>query len=162
MHLQEEYIDLVHRPDEGTTLKNGKGGERPVAITDGLAELLGEYVENRRFDGNADHGRNPLLTSENGRLSRNAIRMSVYRITAPCFLDQQCPGCNRGSHKKCPEAVSPHAIRRGSITHFLTSDVPEEVVSDRMNVGRKVLNRHYDNRTEEVKLEQRRGYLNNI
>ena len=162
MHLQEEYIDLVHRPDNETTLTNGEGSERPVAITDQLSALLGEHIVNRRIDVDDDHGRNPLFTSENGRLSRNAIRMSVYRITAPCFLDQQCPDCKRGSKKKCPEAVSPHAIRRGSITHFLTSDVPEEIVSDRMNVSRKVLNQHYDNRTEEGKLEQRRGHLNNI
>jgi hypothetical protein len=58
--------------------------------------------------------------------------------------------------------VSPHAIRRGSITHFLTEDVPTEVVSDRMNVSRDVLEQHYDRRSEEVKLEQRRGYLENI
>lgn len=88
--------------------------------------------------------------------------MSVYRMTAPCFREEPCPNCNQGLEKKCPEAVSPHAIQRGSITHFLTSDVPEEVVSDRMNVSRKVLHQHYDNRSAEVKLEQRRGYLNNI
>ena len=58
--------------------------------------------------------------------------------------------------------VSPHDIRRGSITHFLTEDVPEKVVSDRMNVGQNVLDKHYDKRSEEVKVEQRRGYLDNI
>lgn len=31
-----------------------------------------------------------------------------------------------------------------------------------MNVGRDVLDKHYDRRSEEVKLEQRRGYLDNI
>lgn len=31
-----------------------------------------------------------------------------------------------------------------------------------MNVSRKVLHRHYDNRSAEVKLEHRWGYLNNI
>ncbi|RLM56905.1 site-specific integrase, partial [Halorubrum sp. Atlit-26R] len=41
-------------------------------------------------------------------------------------------------------------------------DVPEKVVSDRMNVGQQVLSKHYDQRTEEQKVEQRRGYLNNI
>lgn len=58
--------------------------------------------------------------------------------------------------------MSPHAFRRGSITHFLTSDVPVDVVSDRMNVSRKVLDEHYDKRSEEVKMEQRRGYLDNV
>jgi hypothetical protein len=63
---------------------------------------------------------------------------------------------------KCPSSVSPHAVRRGSITHHLTEDVPEQVVSDRMNVSQRVLEEHYDRRTEEVKVEQRRGYLDDV
>jgi len=35
-------------------------------------------------------------------------------------------------------------------------------VSDRMDVSRDVLDKHYDRRSEEVKLEQRRGYLDHI
>lgn len=31
-----------------------------------------------------------------------------------------------------------------------------------MNVSRKVLNQHYDKRSEEVKMEQRRGYIDDI
>lgn len=31
-----------------------------------------------------------------------------------------------------------------------------------MDVSRKVLDKHYDKRSEEVRLEQRRGYLDNI
>lgn len=131
VHLHEKYIDLVHRPDTGTTMEYGKTGERPIAITSGLAEVLGESVENRRIDVGGDYGREPSITSQKGRYSRNSIRMSVYRITAPCFRDKPCPDCNQGIEKRCPEAVSPHATRRGSITHFLTSDIPEEIVSDR-------------------------------
>jgi hypothetical protein len=59
-------------------------------------------------------------------------------------------------------AVSPHAIRRGSITHFLRNDVPVEIVGDRMDVSRDVLADHYDQRSAEVKLEQRRDYLENV
>jgi hypothetical protein len=31
-----------------------------------------------------------------------------------------------------------------------------------MNVGQDVLEKHYDERTEEQRVEQRRGYLDNI
>jgi hypothetical protein len=55
--------------------------------------------------------------------------------------------------------VNPHAIRRGSITHHLAGDVPAEIVSDRMNVSRDVLDKHYDRRSADVTLEQRRRYL---
>jgi hypothetical protein len=44
----------------------------------------------------------------------------------------------------------------------LTEDVPEKVISDRMNVGEDVLDKHYDRHSDEVKMEQRRGYLENI
>lgn len=90
------------------------------------------------------------------------MRRMVNRASAPCFQNESCPDCKQRSNKKCPETVSPHSIRRGSITHDLTEDVPVEVVGDRMDVSRKVLDKHYDKRSEVVRLEQRRGYLDNI
>ena len=159
---ENERIDLVHRPDQGTQLKNGEQGERPIAITPELATLLKDFVANNRRDLTDDFGRDPLITSRYGRMSRDSIRRLVYQVTAPCFRNEPCPDCTDDSDKKCPEAVSPHAIRRGSITHFLTEDVPEDVVGDRMNVSRDVLEKHYDKRSEEVKLEQRRRYLGNV
>jgi hypothetical protein len=86
----------------------------------------------------------------------------VYNVTSLCFRGEPCPGCEERPEAKCPDAVSPHAIRRGSITHYLSNDVPVEIVSDRMNVSRNVLDKHYDKRSEEVKLEQRRSFLGNV
>jgi len=94
-------------------------------------------------------------------MCRTTIRRLVYRVTAPCFRNDRCPGCVDGANK-CSEAVSPYSIRRGSITHFLSQDVPVEIVGDRMDVSRDVLDKHYDRRSEGVKLEQRRGYLDKI
>ena len=160
--LDEEYIHLIHRPDEGTTLKNGQSGERLIAITPELTGLIRDHIEAKRYDVTDDHGREPLLTTEYGRMCRTTIRRVVYRITAPCYRKLSCPDCNSDSEEKCPDAVSPHAIRRGSITHYLTEDIPVEIVSDRMNVSRKVLDEHYDERSQEVKMEQRRNYLDDI
>jgi hypothetical protein len=47
--------------------------------------------------------------------------------------------------------------RRGSITNHLSENVLEKVVSDRMNVGQDVLDKHYDKRSEAQRAEQRRG-----
>jgi hypothetical protein len=58
--------------------------------------------------------------------------------------------------------VSPHAIRRGSITHSLNSDMPENATSDRANVSQAVLDQHYDRRTKREKMEQRREYLDDL
>ena len=160
--IEEQYLDLVHRPENGTTLKNGQGGERLVAISAELAELLEDYIADTRSEVTDEHSRHPLLAGKRGRLSRSSIRRIVYELTAPCYLGQECPDCNSDSDAKCPEAVNPHAIRRGSITHFLTRDVPVEIVGDRMDVSRKVLDKHYDRRPEKVKLEQRRRYLDKI
>ena len=159
--LDENYVQLTHRPDEGTTLKNGKSGQRPVALTPDVSEVLADYIRIHWKDVTDEHGREPLFTTVHSRMHGNTIRRLTYRVTAPCYRGVTCPDCE-GDESKCPEAVSPHAIRRGSITHFLTSDVPVDVVSDRMNVSRKVLDQHYDKRSEEVKMEQRRGYLDDI
>ncbi len=160
--LDNEHIDLVHRPDQGTRLKNGKSGERLIAISSDLSELLGEYIEANRHNVTGDAGREPLLTTAYGRMTRTTMRRTINRITAPCYIDKPCPDCEQGLDRKCPEAISPHAVRRGSITHYLTEDVPVEVVGDRMDVSRKVLDKHYDKRSREVRLEQRRRFLNDI
>lgn len=148
--------------ETGTTLKSGAGGERLVAVTPGLVELLCDYVDDTRVYPVEESGREPLLATSRGRQSRSSMRRSVSRITAPCFRGEGCPGRVETPERKCPEAVTPHAVRRGSITHFLASDVPVEIVGDRMDVSRTVLDKHYDRRSEAVKLEQLRGYLDEV
>lgn len=160
--FDNEAISIVHRPDQGTPLKNGRKGERPVAIRSELAQLLGAYVDNIRNDVSDEFGRVPLLATSKGRMTTATLRRVVYRTTAPCFRGEHCEGCSGEAQRKCGNAVSPHAIRRRSITYHLSNDVPVEIVGDRMNVSRKVLDKHYDRRTEDVKLEQRRAYLDNI
>lgn len=63
---------------------------------------------------------------------------------------------------KCPSSEGSHAFRRGGITHYLSSDVPQEAVSIRANVSLDVLDKHYDERTERERMEQRRKYLDTI
>jgi len=76
-------LRFSHRPETGTPLKNGTGGERLVAISPGLAVLLEDYIENTRPNQTDDAGREPLLTSRQGRLSVSSMRRYVYNITAP-------------------------------------------------------------------------------
>jgi integrase len=169
---EEKRLAIRHRPDTDTPLKNKQNGDRLIALNPTVCAVIGDYIDVNRQEVTDDFGRKPLLTTKNGRPGNNTIRTTVYRYTRPCIYRGSCPhGRNedecealdaRWAASKCPSSVSPHAIRRGSITHHLTQDVPEQVVSDRMNVSQRVLEEHYDRRPEEVKVEQRREYLDNL
>lgn len=170
-NADEQYVKVRHRPDTDTPIKNKGDGERLVALSDDICELLDDWITNKRPDVTDDHGRAPLLASREGRLQKTTLRMYVYRWTRPCTHGEECPhdrdpdDCEantRDAASKCPSSVSPHAIRRGSITHSLNSDMPDKVVSDRANVSPKVIEQHYDRRTEQERMEQRRDYLDNL
>lgn len=47
--FDDQFLDLSHRPETGTPLKNASGGERPVAISSELAELIQDYIERDLF-----------------------------------------------------------------------------------------------------------------
>ncbi|WP_418281207.1 hypothetical protein [Halorubrum sp. DTA98] len=40
--------------------------------------------------------------------------------------------------------------------------MPETVVGDRANVTADVIDQHYNHRSQKEKMEQRRGYLDNV
>lgn len=135
-----------------------------------LANVLEDYVDGPREDVTDDYGRDPLLTTTHGRVSRSTVRDTVYRVTRPCWYGEECPHdrdqneCDATGFdgaSKCPSSRSPHDARSGAITTHLLEDVPAEIVTDRMDVSQSVLDKHYDRRTEREKMEQRRKYLNN-
>lgn len=163
----EQYLYIRER--DNTQLKNGSTGERPVALNDDTCAVLDDYLEQNRTEVTDEDGRNPLISSAHGRVHRNTMRRWSYTLTCPSFYSED--GCgdadcasqqNSKTSYKCENSVSPHAIRRGSITHFLRNDLPAKVVSDRADVSEDVLNKHYDSRGEKEKMEQRRDYLENI
>lgn len=168
---QNQTIELRHRPETDTRLKNKEDGERVVSLSGEVCDVLDAYIQYNRYDLEDDYGRKPLFTSSEGRPAKSSLRDSIYRISRPCIYTGDCPhgrqqntceAMETNKASKCPSSVSPHAIRRGSITHHLSEDVPDKVVSDRMNVGLDVLEKHYDRRSEEQKAEQRRDYLDEV
>lgn len=166
--LEEGCIDLRHRPETDTPLKNASAAERSVHIGEHFRTVLQDYLQHTRHDVTDEHGRRPLITSSQGRLSPSPIRRTVYQWTRPCEYTGECPhdedleSCEyltREGARDCPSSRSPHGIRRGSITRHLREGVPREVVVDRMNVSREVLDLHYDERTEREKMQIRREFL---
>ncbi|MFC3959246.1 tyrosine-type recombinase/integrase [Halovivax cerinus] len=164
----DQYLALVHRPDSGSTLKNGKDGERLVAVTDSVCAILDDWLEVNHPGVTDQAGRNPLFATRRDRLSRNRGRTIAYQFTRPCVYGDPCPhdrdpdeceAIPTSQCHACPSSLSPHPIRRGSITYHLQQETPKPIVSDRMDVSPDVLDRHYDQRTSLEKMRQRRRYL---
>lgn len=167
-----DSIKLRHRPD-ATPLKNKHDGERQVALNGDTAAVIDDYRRENRVDTTDDGGRVPLLTTVHGRLSIVALRRTVYRITRPCVYSDECPAgrdpaeCSAANDydkaSQCPPSgVSPHDVRRGSITHHLRNEVPKAVVSDRCDVSAETLDKHYNQLNETERMERRRGFLDNL
>lgn len=171
-HREQQCVEVIHRPETGTPLKNGAGGERMVALSHSVCEVLNDWIDEQRPNVTDDYGREPILASAQGRVHVTTIQQYAYMATRPCTYGTACPhdrdpeecdaAVKRYQASKCPSSVSPHAIRRGSITHWLRSDVPKPAISDRADVSAAVLDAHYDERTEQEKMEQRRAFLDNI
>ncbi|WP_224333502.1 tyrosine-type recombinase/integrase [Haloprofundus halobius] len=170
-HSDEQYVEVVHRPETETPLKNKERGERLVALSEQLCDLLDDWIERQRPNVEDEYEREPLLATANGRIGASTIAKYVYRTTRPCVYTGKCPHdrdvetCDGASDElpsKCPTSVSPHAIRRGSITHSLEEGTPDKVISDRANVSQEILDKHYDRRDERTKMEQRRAYITDM
>ncbi len=168
---EEQYFEIKHRPEEETPIKNKEKGERYIALSEQICDLLDDWIADKRPNVTDEYGREPLLATQQGRAHRTTLRLYCYMATQPCTYSGECPhdrtiedceATKRDTASKCPSCVNPHAIRRGGITHSLNSEMPENAVSDRANVSKAVLEQHYDRRTEREKMEQRRGYLDDL
>ncbi len=168
----DQALEIKHRPESGTPIKNKSRGERFIGLSDETCDVLDAWIADRRPEIKDGEGREPLLATPQGRPHPTTIQTYLYSVTKPCFSTGECPhgreiddcdaAADRTKASKCPSSMSPHALRRGAITHWLSSDMPETVVSDRGNVSPEILSKHYDRRSERKKMEQRRQFLDNI
>lgn len=165
-------IHLRHRPESrdeyGTPLKNGADGERIVNISDALQRFIEDYVEHNRQDILDEYDRAPLFTTPAGRVTTTTMRRDFYKMTRPCTYSNECPhdrepaDCEATQNRKasqCPSSFSTHPLRKWSIMHQLDEGVPKELLSDRVDVSVPVLDKHYDQRSEERKSRRRREAL---
>ena len=170
VHLDcsDPHLTPQHRPSE-TPLKNKTKGERHIHIGDTIVSALKDYIHDLRIQKVDEFGRNPLLTTKNGRMAKSTIRTRVYQWTRPCVLRRECPhevevdSCSAANHAneacKCPSSTSPHSFRRGYLTHELKQGIPVPILSDRADVTESVLREHYDQRDDEQQMEQRKEII---
>ncbi len=162
---EEQSLAIRHRPDTGTALKNKASGERIIALKERTCNVLEDWIDHNRPDVTDEYGREPLVATDNGRISKSNLRALTYHISRPCYYDGTCQCSEEYPYSyasKCDYSRSPHCWRRGSLTHLLREDVPQTVVSDRGDVSPDVLADHYDQMTEEEKMEQRRDHLESL
>jgi len=166
--LDGPAVHFVHRPTEGTPLKNKQKSTRWNRINEHIANVLRDHINGPRQDVEDEYGRRPLLTTYAGRPSDSTVRDALYRWTRPCWMGEECPHdrdpdeCEaypKDHASKCPSARSPHDMRSGRVTNYARDQVPRPVVSDRLDASEQVLNKHYDRRTEREKANQRSEYL---
>lgn len=164
-HSEEQYIEIHHRPETETPLKNGQNAEREVNLHQWVCDIIDDYIQFNREDVEDDHGRNPLLTTQAGRTHQTNLRAHINALTRPCYYSGECPhdrdqnACEATEYRysqRCPSSVSPHPIRRSAITAWLNDGHRKELISDRMDVSPDTLDKHYDARTESEKRELRR------
>lgn len=154
VHTDERWIDVRHRPETGTPLKNKAKSERQINLHDWVGDLLGDWVSDRRPSVTDDFGREPVISTAEGRASRSTIRSVVYKLTACGDVGQGCQCSDYPS--KCDSAVSPHDIRRSSISAWLDKGVEPSLLSDRVDTSKEMMDKHYDVRTEAEKRQRRR------
>jgi len=165
-------IEIRHRPETRTPLKRKFNSERDVLLSPEVAGVISDYIDNQRPDVTDDHGRKPLIATKHGRASRTTITKHVYLATSPCSYNGgncpfgedplTCKATEWGHASKCPGSVSPHALRRGYVTAARNAGQPKDVTGERVNMGGKILDKHYDKGTHDEKAERRRDYLKDI
>lgn len=167
----DNILKFRNRKDTGTPLKNGNTGERDVTISDGLTAVLQDYISSRREQSTEEGDREPLFTvpQSGSRIYRQRAYRNVVAVTRPCVSGENCPHnrdideCEAAQQKEnapsCPSSVSNHPVRKGSITNHINEGWPKEALSERVDVGVDVLEKHYDFRTNERKRQNRREFL---
>jgi site-specific recombinase XerD len=165
-HPDERYVEFVNREPE-TPLKNDVHGERPVALSERVVDVIEDYRRVNRPDASDDQGRRPLVATTRGRMSISAMRDTVYRMTRPCEYGEcphdrdpdACEAMRTGRASKCPSSRAPHDVRAAAIMRMRGLDIPAEVVSARVNATQEVIEDYYDERTPRERMEQRRSKL---
>lgn len=156
--LERGFVHFKHRPESDTPLKNAHDGERVVGISEAVVEALRAYIARDRPQIDDDHGRTPLFTTRQGRMSLNAMRTTSYYATICDRCDQRdyCEFSTQPEASQCSASRSPHQLRSGSITWQLDRNIRADKVAERVNASVDVIEQHYDQASDVDAFEERR------
>jgi hypothetical protein len=164
-------LKFVHRPEEDTPLKENKAHEAKITLANEVGQIVQDYIDHNRPDVTDEHGREPLLATSKGRISKSTIKKYSYKWTRPCSIGNGCPfgkdpdNCQAESAakhaSKCDASRSPRQIRSGYVTAKLNAGASYESVGFRVGATKKVLKRHYDHPGKEKERERHREEIMN-
>lgn len=145
-------LHFNHR--EKTPLKNDEKSERSITLYGDVSNIIQDYLEMVRDETRDEFGRNPLLSTGDGRIGKSTIKKISYMWTRPCQIGKECPhdrepkSCEAANQNakayECPSSRAPHHVRTGYITAKRNEGVPIEAISQRCDVSPRVLKKHYD------------------
>lgn len=155
VYLDESWCDVVHRPNTGTPLKNAESSERELNLHGWVSSVLRSWISDRRPACTESNGREPLVSTGQGRCARSSIRRMVYRVTACASAVDGCD-CDASRPSKCADSVSPHDIRRSAVSAWLNDGIDVSHVSGRVDSSPDTIRTHYDASSASERRERRR------
>lgn len=162
---EAQTVQVHHRPDKGTDIKQAYNPERVIGLTDATASVLADYRDHNRHDVFDDENRRPFLTSSRGRVGESTLRRYSYYATLPCF-GGECPhdrdpdDCEWATLREasgCPSSRSPHKVRTGAITNMRNRGWSLDDVAERVNTSPQRIKEHYDHPDLHEQYEERRS-----
>ncbi|RAW46904.1 hypothetical protein DQW50_00480 [Halorubrum sp. 48-1-W] len=167
---ENQSLEFEHRPSSGTPLKNRAAGNRHNSLSEDVCEVLKTYIRLNREHAVDESGREPLFSTNQGRISKSYVRVLTYQITHPCNYGpcphdrekRSCEARDHGHESKCPSARSPHRIRTGAVTHMRDEGAPIRAVGERVDATPETLKLHYDFSDERNRMEHRRDVFEEI
>lgn len=63
-HSEDHCLEVRHRPETETPVKNQEDGERIVALTPHVCDLLDDWIDNQRPDVTDRYGREPVVATQ--------------------------------------------------------------------------------------------------
>jgi len=162
---EAQTVEIHHRPDTGTDIKQAYNPERVIGLTDATASVLADYRDHNRHDVFDDENRQPFLTSARGRVGKSTLRRYSYYASLPC-LGGECPhdrdpeSCEWAALREsssCPSSRSPHEVRTGAITNMRNKGWSLDDVAERVNTSPKRIKEHYDHPDLHEQYQERRA-----
>jgi site-specific recombinase XerD len=109
---EKQSIQVVNQPESGTRIKNGREGERFVALSDEVCMVLDDWIDQRRPETETDNGRKPLIsTSTEGFIERPYAAIAIGLLGRVFLLESvHMDGISRNVRQQ--STIAPRSVHQ--------------------------------------------------